>query len=116
MGWTVEFSASALDDLGLIFDHLVDSHIALGDDLSEALDLAASRISHIQDQAERIATAPHRGEAHDELLDGLRHLTLGRAVYWFDLDETRQRLRILAVFYGGQDHRRQMLFRLLSKG
>ena len=34
----------------------------------------------------------------------LRHLIIGRAVYWFDVDDNRRTVRILAIFFGGQDH------------
>ncbi|MGB8814013.1 MAG: hypothetical protein WCC57_12600 [Paracoccaceae bacterium] len=45
---------------------------------------------------------------------GLRHLTIARAIYWFDVNEAELRVRILAIFFGGQDHVRLMLTRLLS--
>ena len=61
----------------------------------------------------RIATAPHRGETHEELLPGLRHLTLDRAIYWYRVQEDTETVQVLAIFYGGQDHARQMLLRLL---
>ena len=114
MDWTVEFAVSAQRDLGLIFDHLVDSYMYLGDPMYEAFDKAEKRIEYIQDQAGRIGTAPYRGETHDDMLRGLRHLTLDQAVYWFDTDALECRVRILAIFYGGQDNQRRMLLRLLG--
>lgn len=57
---------------------------------------------------------PHRGERHDDILPGLRHLAIDRAIYWFDVDEGREAVRVLAVFFGGQDHVRHMLVRLLG--
>ena len=46
--------------------------------------------------ADSLATAPFRGESRDDLLPGLRHLALDRAVYWF-----RPRTeRILALLVG----------------
>jgi hypothetical protein len=41
-------------------------------------------------------------------------LTIDRAIYWFDVNEAEQRVRILAIFFGGQDHVRHMLTRLLT--
>ena len=73
-----------------------------------------ARILEIRSAANRILTAPHRGERHDGILPGLRHLSLGRATYWFDVDEGRETVRILGVFFGGQDHIRHMLTRLLE--
>lgn len=114
MTWRTEFSAGTERDLALIHDHLHASYLAFGEHRDSAADHAGARIDEILNDAERIATAPHRGERHDDLLPGLRHLTLGRAVFWFDLDEDRQVVRILAIFFGGQDHQRHMLVRLLK--
>ena len=46
---------------------------------------------------------------HDDLIAGLRHLTINRAIYWYLVDEGRHDLRILAIFFGPQDHQRHML-------
>ena len=54
------------------------------------------------------------GERRDDVLPGTRHLAIGRAIYWFDVDERRETVRILAVFFGGQDHVRRMIARLLK--
>ena len=54
-------------------------------------------------------------ERPDDLLPGLRHLAIGRVICWFDVDDERQPVRVLAVFFGGQDHVRHMLARLLQE-
>lgn len=113
--YQVEFSSGAENDFGLIFDHLLQSYIDFGESLDRAFEHAANRIMEIRSEAERIATAPYRGELHDDILPGLRHLTIGSTIYWFDVDETRQRIRVLAVFFGAQDHVRHMLIRLLAR-
>jgi len=115
MGWRIEVSTAALRDFELIFDHLYESYTALGDSAAEAAARAAARVEQIEAGVQRIATAPHRGETHDEILPNLRHLTLGRAIYWFVPVEATQTVRILAIFYGGQNHRLHMLTRLLSE-
>ena len=109
-----QFAADAERDFGLIFDHLLRSYLDFGERLDSALDHAEARILAIRAAAERILDAPHRGERHDEFLPGLRHLAIGRAIYWFDIDESRETVRILAVFFGGQDHVRHMMARLLQ--
>ena len=114
MAFRLEFSAGAERDFGLIFDHLLRSYLDFGESLQSALDHAGARVLEIRAAAERILTAPHRGERHEDLLPGLRHLAIGRAIYWFDVDEARRTVRILAVFFGGQDHVRHMLARLLE--
>ena len=47
-------------------------------------------------------------------MPGARHLAIGRAIYWFDVDEANETIRVLAVFFGGQDHVRHMMARLLE--
>ena len=56
-----------------------------------------------------MATAPLRGESLVDLLPGLRHLALDRAVYWFRPRAEQRDIQVLAVFFGGQDHQRRML-------
>ena len=113
--WTVVFAAAALDDLTLIEQHLIDAYRSFGETAPEAARHAAARIEQILSAAERLATAPHRGEAHDDLLLGLRHLALDRSIYWFVVDDLARQVRILALFFGGQDHQRQMLVQLLRR-
>ena len=114
MAFHLEFSAEAERDFGLIFDHLLGSYLDFGESLESSLDHAGARVLEIRTVAERILTAPHRGERHDDILPGLRHLAIGRAIYWYDVDEARRTVRILAVFFGGQDHVRHMMARLLE--
>ena len=114
MAFRLEFSAEAEHDFGLIFDHLLRSYLDFGESLESALDHAAARVLEVRAAAERILTAPHRGERHDDILPGLRHLTIGRAIYWFDVDEAGRTVRVLAVFFGRQDHVRHMMTRLLD--
>lgn len=113
MAYQIELSADAERDFGLIFDHLYASYSALGESVAEALDHAERRTLAIRAAVARIALAPHRGERHDRLLPGLRHLSIERAIYWFEVDGHMRRVRVLAVFFGGQDHIQLMLERLL---
>ncbi len=114
MAFELEFSVEAEHDFGLIFEHLLQSYMDFGESLESALDHAESRVLEIRATAERITAAPYRGESHDDILPGLRPLTIGRGIYWFDIDEASQVVRILAVFFGGQDHVRHMIGRLLQ--
>jgi plasmid stabilization system protein ParE len=57
-----------------------------------------------------------RGTLHAGWRAGLRHVTIDGAVYWFVVDEEAVFVRILAVFFGGQDHERRMLIRLFRDG
>ncbi|MDP2084710.1 MAG: type II toxin-antitoxin system RelE/ParE family toxin [Gemmobacter sp.] len=114
--WTVVFAAEAAEDLALIEDHLIRAYRAFGESMSEARLRAEVRIEAIITTAERLCIAPYRGESQNDLLPGLRHLALDNAVYWFVPDPETRQIRVLAVFFGAQDHQRHMLVRLLQKG
>ena len=115
MAFRLEFSADVERDFVLIFDHLLDSYLGFGEGLPGALDHAEARVAEVRSAADRILAAPYRGESRDDVLPGLRRLTIDRATYWFDIDETRRTVRVLAVFFGGQDQVRRMLTRLLDE-
>ena len=115
MAFRLEFSIEAERDFELIFDHLLLSYRDFGENLDSALNHAGVRVLEIRAAAERILVEPHRGERHDDILPGLRHLTIGRATYWFDVDDTHGTIRVLAVFFGRQDHVRHMMIRLLEE-
>ena len=114
MTFRVEFSADAERDFEIIFEFLAESYIAFGEDIATALVHAENRVQGIREDAGSLARAPHRGTLHNEILPGLRHTTIGNAVFWFDVDEASQAVRILAVFFGSQDHQRRMLIRLFG--
>ena len=114
MVFSLEFPAEAEHDFELIFDHLLRSYLDFGESLESALGHAETRILEIRAAAERIAAAPHRGERHDDILPGSRHLSIGRAIYWFEVDTALRTVRVLAVFFGGQDHVRHLMIRLLE--
>ncbi|GGE13131.1 hypothetical protein SAMN05421774_103132 [Gemmobacter megaterium] len=115
MTWRVEFAAAAEHDFALILDHLIDSYIAFGDSPAEATERGGQRLLAILQESHRIATAPHRGSRRDDMLPGLRHLALGKATFWFTVDDAAGVVRVLAVFFGAQDQQRRMLIRLLGR-
>ena len=112
--WNVEFSEDAEHDFELIFDHLVDSYIGFGEDIEDALEHAANCVLSIRVLSNKLGRAPQQGTVRDDIADGMRFVRLDKAVFWFDLDEQRQVVRILAVFFGAQDHIRHMLTRALA--
>lgn len=112
--WTVVFAAEAINDLLLITEYLAQAYCSFGESPAEADRHAQARIEAIIAAAERLATAPWRGESHDELMPDLRNLALDRAVYWFRPGAQHRHIQVLAVFFGGQDHQRRMLVRLLQ--
>jgi toxin ParE1/3/4 len=110
----VEFAEDALRDLELIFDHLAVAYRGFGETPDEAFAHAARRTRAIIEAAGRLAHAPHRGTVHDDLAPGIRHVTLDRAVYYFQVADAGP-VRILALFFGGQDHERRMRLRILRR-
>ncbi|MEM1234127.1 MAG: type II toxin-antitoxin system RelE/ParE family toxin [Pseudomonadota bacterium] len=114
MAWRVEFARDADGDLALIFDHLFESYRSFGETADEAAEHAAARIRAIVDGATRLGDTPYIGTLSPDHGPGLRYLRRDGAVIWFTLHEATETLRVLAIFFGGQDHRRHMLLRLLS--
>ena len=99
-------------DLELIFDHLFGTYCDLGDPVEDALLRAEQRLQGIEDALERLGDVPHQGTLVPRIMDGLRHVTKDNAVFYFIVDVTERRLRVLAVFFGGQDHRGHILRRI----
>lgn len=98
----------------LITHYLTQAYCGFGEQLAEAHSHAKLRIEAIITAAERLAPAPLSEESHDDLLPGLRHLALDRAVYWFRARAEQREIQVLAMFFGGQDHQRHMMVRLLQ--
>lgn len=115
MAYDVVFAADAARDFALIFDFLFDSYVGFGEDFEPAVTRAEERVQSIRKDIVGLGRKPHRGTLHDDILPGLRHVTIGRAIVWFDIEEDAKRVRIFAVFFGGQDHIRRMMLRLLDK-
>lgn len=108
------FAAEAERDFGLIFDHHLRSCLGFGESPENAFDHSGSQTARTRGCTERILAASCCGERHDGMQPGQRHFVIGRKFYWFDIDEPRAVVRVLAVFFGGQDHVRHMLARLLE--
>lgn len=115
MAWAVEYSSGVARDLELIFDHLFESYLGFGECAEVAFDHASRRVHEIRRAAGRLKSFPIRGTRRDDVLPGVRYLAIDRAIYWFDVDEKAKRVRVLAIFFGGQDHVRHMLARLLQR-
>lgn len=101
-------------DMELIFDHLVESYAAFGEDLAEALGRAASRIRQIETSMSGLANAPFQGTLRPDIMQGLRNVTNHNAVIYFTVNEDENEIRILALFFGAQDHQRHMLKRMIQ--
>ncbi|SLN69949.1 hypothetical protein ROA7450_03801 [Roseovarius albus] len=114
MAYRVERSEVSDCDLEAIFDFLYEAALGFGEDAATAFERASTRILEIEDAMDRLGEVPHQGTLHPDFYDGLRSVTKGRAIFYFDVDDTEHLVRVLAIFFGGQDHQRSMLLRLLS--
>lgn len=113
--YSVERATDVDRDFALIFDFLFETHRSFGYHAAEANDLAANRVRHIERALAALAKAPHQGTEQRDLLPGLLAVTKDRAIFYFVTDVPARTLRVLAVFFGGQDHQRRMLRRLLTR-
>ena len=89
--------------------------MSLGEDAADAFERAASRVRAIDAAMERLGRAPFQGTLLEGLMPGLRQVTKDSAIFYFLTDEVRERIDVLAVFFGGQEHQRRMLRRLLAE-
>ena len=81
--WSVVFAEEPINDLQMINHVLMQSYCDFGQPPAEAKRQAQVRIAATMSAAERLSTAPFRGECHEDLLPGLCYLALHRALTWF---------------------------------
>jgi plasmid stabilization system protein ParE len=110
--YRVRLAADVPRDLTLIAGHLLQVYHELGDDLESAAERAAARIDGALGYLRTMADHPHRGTEHPRIRSGIRTVTNQRFIFYFEIDEPLSEVRILAVFFGGMDHRQQILDRL----
>lgn len=63
---------------------------------------------------EGLGRLPLQGALRPQPGAGVRNVTKGRVVCYFDVEEAQARARVLAVFLGEQDHEARILLRLLT--
>ncbi|KAA1180166.1 type II toxin-antitoxin system RelE/ParE family toxin [Rhizobium tropici] len=112
--WNLEYSRDADREFELIFDHLFLAYLDLGDGPEEALERAADRIRKLRLAIDRLVETPHIGTLRSNILPGIRFLRPDGAAVWFLPIEERRTIVVAAIFFGGQDHIRRMLARLLE--
>ncbi|MFK0161026.1 type II toxin-antitoxin system RelE/ParE family toxin [Rhizobium sp. NPDC090279] len=112
--WSLEYSKDADLDFELIFDHLFAAYLDLGDAPEDALERAASRIRELRLAIDRLVETPYIGTLRPDIHPGLRFLRRDNAAVWFLPIEERRTILVAAIFFGGQDHIRRMLARLLQ--
>ena len=110
--YKVRRAANVTRDLDLIEEHLVQVYQDLGDDAAHATERAIARIDEALAYMRTFATHPYRGTEHPHIRPGLRTVTSRSFVFYFEVEEPSSEVRILAIFFGGADHRRQIMDRL----
>jgi len=118
MAFEVFRSAESNSDLDAILDHLLRAYQLRGHDFGEAIRDAGLRLDRILDDISALRNAPHQGTiwTGSETAYQIRWVTKGRAILYFRIDEGQRRIDILAIYFGGQDHKELMHQRLLGIG
>jgi plasmid stabilization system protein ParE len=109
--YRVSRAADVTRDLALIEEHLVQVYHEFGDDMDNAMERAADRIDEALAYMRTFAAHPHRGTEHPTIRSGIRTVTNKSFIFYFEIDESSSEVRILAIFFGGADHRRQIMER-----
>ncbi len=112
--YNLERSPQIGRDLRAILRFLMRSNVQFGEPFERAKSRAAARVQRIEIDMEKLAEVPHQGTLYPQLMPSLRSVTKDRAIFYFIVDDEAQLVRVLAVFFGGQDHQRLMLRRLLG--
>lgn len=113
--WPVEFAEDALQDFELIYGYFTQAYQDFGDSADDAKKRAQDRIDEIYGSAISLGDVPFQGTLREDVLPGLRFVRNNNAVFWFVSEKERETVQVLAVFFGGQNHIRHMLVRLLSE-
>lgn len=116
MVYRVSRARAVTADLARIHDHLVDSYCTLGDGIADALGRADARIRTIEAAMMQLGEAPHQGTLSEDVLPRLRRVTKDKAILYFVADDEVSEVRVLAVFFSGQDHLRHIVERLDTRG
>lgn len=110
--YRVRLAAGVTRDLSLVEEFLAQAYQDLGDDAVKATERAALRIEGAPAYMRTFGDHPDRGTEHPGIRAGIRTVRDKRFTVYFEVDEPRVEVRILAVFFGGADHRRQIMERL----
>lgn len=95
--YKVFLTPDAVKDLADIY-----SYIASASGIPE---VAWAYIEKLRRKCDNLETAPMRGNTRDDLRQNLRILAIDKnAVAAFEIDENRQVVTILNLFYGGRDY------------
>jgi hypothetical protein len=100
------------DDFRDIYLHLIKSYLEFGEGPPEAIERANLRILALKERMYGLWRTPYQGTLLSKVRIGLRRATKEDGVYYFEVDDCRKQLIVLAVFFSGQDHLPQIMARL----
>jgi plasmid stabilization system protein ParE len=110
--YKIRRAADVTRDLDLIEDHLVKTYQEFGEDVETSAEHASARIEDALLYMRTFVTQPHRGTEHAKIRPGIRTVTHKSFIFYFEVDDRSSEVRILAIFFGGADHRQQIMDRL----
>lgn len=110
--YRVRRAADVTGDLDLTREYLVKTYQEFGEEFESAFERAAARIDDALVYMRGFITHPHRGTEHAKIRPGIRIVTHKNFIFYFEVDEPSSEVRILAIFFGGLDHRQQIMDRL----
>ncbi len=110
--YRVRRAADVTRDLDLIEEHLVKTYQEFGEDYESAVERAAARIEDALVYMRTFVTHPHRGTEQAKIRPGIRTVTNKNFIFYFEVDDQSSEVRILAIFFGGVDHGKQIVDRL----
>lgn len=114
MDYDVLRSTQCAKDLEQLFEHLYRAYVDLGDDPQHAFARAVTRLNTIEDAFAELGATPFQGTLVPHIMEGMRHVTKERAVFYFIVNEQERQVKLLGVFFGGQDHRLHILRHIAS--
>jgi plasmid stabilization system protein ParE len=112
VAYRVQRAAKVTRDFDLIEDYLVQAYQDIGEDLDHAMTRTHGRINDTLKYMRKFSKRPYRGTLHPDIRPDLRTVTNRNFIFYFEIDESIETVMILAVFFGGMAHRRQILDRL----
>ncbi|WP_176038709.1 type II toxin-antitoxin system RelE/ParE family toxin [Brucella tritici] len=94
--FAVEYAPEALDQLAAIESYIAEAG---------SPEAGERFVDEIVSRCDALESFPERGVARDDMLPGLRTLGFRRRVLIaYTADGTSQTVRILGIYYGGQDY------------
>jgi toxin ParE1/3/4 len=108
MTYRLERTQEVEADLKAVASHLIESQIEFGEPLEDARENAAKRLNEIAAAFAALSRAPFQGTLRGELGPGVRNVTKNRAIIYFTVDEAAKTVRVIGVFWGGQNHGARM--------